>query len=168
MSRESKILVALGFAILLGAFGWRAAQTASSFEKLGDEPAPFSSLATDDGGPAVVVVFSAQDCGTLVESLRFWNESHNNDRVNVTGWVYGRRTTAASLDKVVRGAGLQFPVKIVEDGSLHGIRRTLGYKTGSFVVALNSTGHVRLALPLSSLASPGARLQVRSFVANLE
>lgn len=168
MSRDSKILVILGFAILLGAFSWRATQTGGRSEEPGDALSPFSSLATHDASPAVVVVFSARDCGTLVESLRFWNESHQSGEVNVNGWVYGPRATPASLDKVVRGAGLRFPVRIVEDGSLRGIRRTLGYGSGSFVVALSSTGHVRLALPLSYLGSPDARLQVRSFVAGLE
>lgn len=168
MSRDSKILVILGFTILLGAFTWRASQAGWSLQRNREASSPFSSLATHDASPAVVVVFSVQDCGTLVESLRFWNDSHQSDEVNVTGWVYGPRSTPASLSKVVRGAGLRFPVKIVEDGSLRGIRRTLGYGSGSFVVALNSSGHVRLALPLSSLASPDARQQVRSFVAGLE
>ena len=164
MHRESRILMAAGFVLLfatLGAVWFRTAppavRTAAAFA-VGTDP--------DPRRPLVGIVFTPQDCGTLVEQLRLWNEPYLARDARVRGLVNLAGTEEEDVWKVVRGAGLRFPVDRARSATLLQVQRALGYRV-SFVVVFDGAGRVRRATPLEDLADPHARADLVEFVRSL-
>ena len=153
MERETRTLLVAGAVLLVSAAGWSRVRGGTR-----EPPAvnPFTHVARS-GTPAVAILFSPQDCGTLIESLRLWNAPNASGRVSVRGYLQLPRGHADELRKVVRGAVLSFPVEPVSAGQAAGFRRALGYRGESLIVLSDTAGRVRHLIPPDNLSSPGAR-----------
>jgi hypothetical protein len=130
-----------------------------------DAPQILSSAGSGATGrtAAVVLVFSPGDCAGTIEALRLWNSPHETRRIAVRGLLYGLPSGSDVQQKIVRGAGLRFPVEELDDAALAKVRRALGYGSGSFVVMLDRQGRVRLSEPLAELSTSGRRADALSF-----
>jgi len=160
VKHESKILYTAGVALLLATLGWTSYR--GSPKPAAVTPASVLGAAAPAPGskPTVGVVFSPRDCSTLIESLRMWNGPSDRGEARVVGLLHGSGNTRAITDKIVRGVGLSFPVRPVDEAKIAGLRGALGHESASFVVVLDGKGQLRLAVPLEELSEPAARARL--------
>jgi hypothetical protein len=161
--RDAKILLVAGLACLILAMGWKGVRGTEPFVSPGAVLGGPGDEDARGNQPTLAIVFSAQECGTLIESLRFWNESHRQGLIRVNGWLYGRSSDPDILRKVIRGSNLVFPVRRIDQPTLDAVRASLGYRGESFVVVVDAVGRVRLAKPLSELSSADALTGILRF-----
>jgi hypothetical protein len=164
--RETRILLAGGFVLLfatLATVGFGRSpgvvQPITAFITPTNQPKP--------GPPVVGIVFSPGDCGGLIEQLRLWNEPFLAREARVRGLLMLGDGDRDQLWKVVRGAGLKFPVEAGRGETLAAVQGSLGYRGGSFVVVFDPAGRVRRVTPLADLDAAAARAEMLQFVRSL-
>ena len=152
MDREARVLLVGGAILLAVAAGWSRLRA----------PEPHASLsilarAAPPGVPSAAILFSPEDCGSLIESLRLWNGADVAGRLTVRGFLVIPAGSTDQIRKIVRGAALRFTVTPVSASEAAAFRRDIGYRGESLIVLFDSAGRVRHSIPLASLTSPGAR-----------
>jgi hypothetical protein len=129
----------------------------------------FDPQPSSPAGIAVAdVFFAGQDCGSEIEALHFLNRPHASGVIYVSGRLYGPGSELGQASKVVRGAGLKFPVFPVGRRELARARSALGYEVGSFVVFRDSEGRVRFSQSLRDLARPASRAHALDLISRME
>jgi len=162
--RESKILLTAGFLLLFFTIAWSVRDPLPSVTS---PVAPFVGRGEPAGSlPLVAIVFTPADCSGLIEQLRFWNGPYMAREARVSGQVRLEGEDLTPLWKVVRGAGLSFPVRRASDATV-AVQRSLGYPYASVVAVFDARNRVRMALPLSELANPARRAEVMRVVRSL-
>ena len=156
MERETRVLLVAGVLLLAATAGW------SRLHPSGDAPVDRTLAAriARPGTPSVAILFTPQDCGTLIESLRIWNAPSAAGRLAVRGYLQTPRGRSDELRKVVRGAVLRFPVESVDAARASEFRDAIGYRGESVIVLTDAAGRIRFTIPLDSVSSPGARAHV--------
>jgi len=126
------------------------------------------SLTSPTTLPVVGIIFQPQDCTSLIDALSFWNGPHLAQEVHVVGLLRGTSRNEKSLHKIVNGAGLEFPIRIVGNRSVREVRSALGYSDGSLIIVFDAEGRVRMVTRLSELSSRAQRDRILSFALTLQ
>jgi hypothetical protein len=167
MVNESRILLILGFAALFATAAWTnlqrsKADSVSSFFDRNDTTSVFGHI------PTIGVVFQPQDCVSAIDALRFWNAPHEERQVHVVGLLYTASGHSGVLHKVVNGAGIEFPVHLIDHRTFQQVRSALGYSSDSPVVVFDRKGRLRMTVPLQELSSRSVRQHVLTFASTLD
>lgn len=150
-----RTLLAGGVAALVGAWAvllqGQGAPPTPVAEALGlsaAAPAP-------DGALQVALLFQVADCSGSVEALGAWSQVHASRRATVTGYVLDAPESGETPEQLLRGAGLEFPLRRGERRELAALLPALGYASTPLVLVLDGEGRVRIAAPAREL-SPAA------------
>lgn len=164
--KETRLLVVAGCACLVVAL-WNFQSRPDI--ALAHHFAPHRAApAVANSTPLVGIVFKPQDCAGLIDALSFWNEPERAGEIRVVGLLRGVARNDDAMRKIVNGAGLRFPVHVVEERAAGEIRSALGYSTSSLLVVFDRHGQVRMTAPLQELSSRADRDRVLAFARTLQ
>lgn len=158
---RNAVYVAAGL-LVIGFTGWR----------VGVPLIPAAPAATAAAPPAYIaaralVFFSPQECATMLQALRGWNSLHRVESLDVEGLVYGK-VHENSINKIINGVGLEFPVRVAPARDLARYRSHAGYGEGAFVVLVDRAGRIRFTAPLEDAATPQLATLIPALVQSLK
>jgi hypothetical protein len=108
-------------------------------------------LAQDVGGgsaPTVVLLLNPQDCADRIEMLTAWNPLHQSGRVRVLGLVSDVSPDPHPLENIRSGVGTRFPLQSIDHDRMVSTLRGLNYASTPVALVLDSSGRLRMAVPL--------------------
>ena len=164
--KEARVLVLAGCVFLVVAFSNFWARRDRSL--IGHFVPKSAAAAPAPRKPVVGIVFRPQDCASLIGALSYWNRPQRAGEVRVVGLLRDASGNDEVVDKIINGAGLEFPIRRVDRRSVRSIRSSLGYRGGSVVVVFDGYGQVRLTAPLQELSSFKRRDEILSFIRTLD
>jgi hypothetical protein len=110
-----------------------------------------------DSAVQVAVVFQLADCSGSIEELAAWSDVHAAGLAKVTGIVLDAPDTGETPEQMLRGAGLEFPLRRESRNDLAGVLPVLGYAQTPVVIVLDRDRRVRVVAPAREL-TPAAAL----------
>ncbi|HEU4457418.1 MAG TPA: hypothetical protein VFR81_30390 [Longimicrobium sp.] len=150
MTRAFIITGYLALAATLGIVALRPAQPTTPVHLLARQAAGV------EGTPVVAILLHPRDCADRVEALRAWNRIHRSGRARVVGLVAEGTGVSGELERIGRGAGLEFPLRYVEPRDFRQVLSSLNHRSTPLALLLDGGGQLRMAIPLEAGAPRAA------------